>query len=242
MFFILAKYQVSSNHIHTYVLGHQNENNFNLGGVAINFMKFTSLNFKIIFPRFKDTAMVATLSFFLIGFIYFLGNKLVKNNSEQTEKFNLFFILGIISSLFLAIMSINIKSYSPFYYRYFTFSIPFIALFLAHFIQIMSNKYNNKAITTAIFLMLFLPNAYFYVGFLIKNNTVVRYNHITIAQEIVSKNITNVELPEWEDAFLIQSFLPSGYDLDFTLNKTSPNFTLSNATIHEQFLVIKQKN
>ena len=59
-----------------------------------------------------------------------------------------------------------------------------------------------------------------------KVNTNVEYNHVAVAQEIMRDHVSKIEIPTWDDAFLLQSVLPRGYKIDYVLNAASPYFTL----------------
>jgi hypothetical protein len=59
-----------------------------------------------------------------------------------------------------------------------------------------------------------------------------------VAKEIVRDNVSKIEVPDWEDALLIQAVLPKGYKIDYVLRPASPYFALYKNGIVEK---IKKK-
>jgi hypothetical protein len=75
-----------------------------------------------------------------------------------------------------------------------------------------------------------------------KNTPRHKYNHVAVAQEIITEKTLKIEVPEWEDALLIQCFLPKGYQLDYVLNPNVPNFTIYKANTTKKIPVVKDNS
>jgi len=91
------------------------------------------------------------------------------------------------------------------------------------------------AVTLAPSFLLFIIN-------LKKNNPEVKYSHISIAKEIVNDKVARIEVPEWDDALLIQTMLPDDCKIDYVLNKSSAYFTLYKTNAIERVTIIKTTN
>jgi hypothetical protein len=73
----------------------------------------------------------------------------------------------------------------------------------------------------------------------LRSQPVLKYNHIALAKQIENEKITKIEVPAWEDAFLIQSVLPGGFKIDYVLNQSSPYFTLYKWDTVEKVSIIR---
>jgi uncharacterized membrane protein len=212
---------------------------FNVGEVLLRSMKFTAINFKAVFPAFINKSAVFIFSFLLVIALYIAGLKASSNKIEK-RNLHLLFILGISSSLLLAVLSIKSHHYTALYYRYYSFCIPFCCLFVAYLFSVFfRNPKINLLIKSCIFSIIVLPVCALFLSGIISSKPKVRYNHIAIAGEIARDKVVKIEVPEWEDAFLIQSFLPNGYKIDYVLNPTNHYFTLYKGTTEEKIPVIK---
>ena len=84
-----------------------------------------------------------------------------------------------------------------------------------------------------------IPPCVLFILSVYKANPILKYNHIAIASQIVRDKVVKIEVPEWQDAFLIQCVLPDGYKIDYVRNATSPYFTIYKAGTTEQVPVIR---
>ena len=74
----------------------------------------------------------------------------------------------------------------------------------------------------------------------IKNTkTILKYNHIAIAEQIAHDNIVKLGVPEWRDAMLVNSFLPPGYKIDYFRIPETQNFILYKTSGEDQVPAIK---
>jgi hypothetical protein len=96
-----------------------------------------------------------------------------------------------------------------------------------------------KLIAGAAATIVLLPALGLFLFTIRKNSPQLKYNHVAIANEILRNNISNIEVPQWEDALLVQCFLPKDYKINYVVNPASPNFTLHRGDTTETVPVIR---
>ena len=238
LYFGMAYTGLSSQNIHTLVVDNGDANSFSLSGMVYRFIKFSAVNFKAVYPRFRDSWSVVVVSFLFIAGIYLYGIRMLAGNAAEKSKYRLLFILGMVSGVFLAIISIKNHTFSSFYYRYFIFSYPFCALFIAMFLKTFREQH-KMALTMAVKLLVIVPSVFLFTKGIIHPPATVNYNHMAVAREIVRSNITRIEVPSWDDALLVQSFLPANSNVTFVLNTTGQNFIIYKGNTTEVIPVIR---
>lgn len=212
---------------------------FSMWEVLIRAMKYTAINFKVIFPAFFGKLPVVIVSFILLIGLYVFGVR-TATNDEQKRNLNLLFILGISGSLFLSLLCFKSHHYTAIYYRYFSFGVPFCCLFTAYALFVIAgNGRVNNLVKGGLIAGFMLPAAVLFAFGQLNAAPAVKYNHIAIAKQIVQENVTKIEVPEWSDALLIQCVLPEGYKIDYVRNPLTTNFTLYKAAGAEVIPVIK---
>lgn len=213
--------------------------NFSAAVVLLRSMKFTAINFKIVFPAFYGAIPITSLSFLTMILIFTAA---VRAAEDKTERRNLYmlFSLGFIGSLFLAFLALKSHHYTALYFRYFAFCIPFCSLFMAYSLSVFSKaSFLHPLIKAGMFAIVLLPSCILFAKTIANHNPIVKYNHAAIANKIVAGKINRIGVPEWHDALLVQCFLPKDYKADYVLTPTLPNFTLFNGTTVETVPVIK---
>jgi hypothetical protein len=230
------------------IMGHQNQDiqqahatsHFNMKYVVFRSIRFTAINFKAIYPAVRNYKTVSILSFLLVIALYITG---IKVANDKTERRNLhwLFILGVSSSVFLALLCVRSHHYTSLYYRYYSFGIPFCSLFVAWalYLCIKSSKV-NKLIKYSLPVLVIGPVLILSVLQVRKDIPEVKYNHAAIAEEITRNKIDKLDVPDWRDALLVQSLLPNGYKIDYFRNPDVPFFVLHSATSEERIPVIRQ--
>lgn len=212
---------------------------FSYAEVVTRAMKFTAINFKVVFPAFWSRVPSIFVSFLFIVLIYFFSIREAVDGREK-RNLRLFFALGISSSIFLAFLCLKSHHYTAIYYRYFSFSIPFTCLFMSYALYVLFRSPRiNDVVRGILFSVIVIPVCTLFVLVIRRGHPQVKYNHSTVADEIVMGNVQKMEVPEWGDAFLVNSFLPRGYKIDYVLNPASPNFTLFKGSSAESILVVK---
>ena len=212
---------------------------FSVAEVFMRAMKYTVINFKVVFPAFIGKLPVVLVSFILLLALYVFGSRSTADR-VQKRNLNLLFILGISGSLFLSLLCLKSHHYTAIYYRYFSFGVPFCCLFTAYALFVISaDRQLNIFIKGGLVCIIMLPTALLFVLGQVRAAPIVKYNHIAIARQIVQDNVTKIEVPEWSDALLIQCTLPEGYKIDYVRNPLTTNFTLYQATGSDVIPVIK---
>jgi len=197
--------------------------------VLIGTLKFFSLNFKFVLPAFINKSIVIMLSAASVLGVYYLAIRKAVNATVR-RNLHLLFILGSSSSIFLAFLCFKSQHYTALYYRYHSFSIPFSTLFVVYALWVITKGISNKRIIPVGLVSVFLfPCILYYVVAIRSRNPKMSYNHLKVAEEIVNNNITEIEVPEWADIYLIHSAMPAGYKVDYVRNNLSVDFTLRNA-------------
>jgi hypothetical protein len=212
---------------------------FNLPLVFFRSMKFTAINFRMVFPSFAGRAPVILLSFIFVLLILVAGIRRAES-SEEKRNLYLFFALGLSSTLFLGFLSVKSHHYTALYYRYYSFCLPFSCLFTAYVLYIFFKAGAiNQLMKVSILIIIVIPAFGLFFLTIRRYKPVVKYNHAAIAREIVNSNVKKMEVPEWHAALLVQCFLPKDYKIDYVLNPTLPNFTLFKDNGVETVPVIK---
>jgi hypothetical protein len=213
---------------------------FSIWEAVVRTVKFTAINFKVVFPAFGNRPVVTFISFLAVLALYITGVKATSNMAEK-RTLHLLFTSGAAGSLFLLILSMKEQHYTSLYYRYYSFCAPFCCLFMAYlmFVVFKSPKIYSIAKCGLVAATIVPAGVLFLLGVL-SARPQPAYNHAAVANEIVQEKITKMEVPDWENALLIQCFLPGGYKLDYIRNPNSPYFTLYAADTTEKIPVIKK--
>jgi len=202
-------------------------------------LKFMAINAKVVFPAFAGSRPVIVASFVLLIAMYIAA---VKSTADRTERFrlHLLFWLSAGNSLFLAALCIKSHHYTALYFRYFSFCLPFCSLFAAYALYVFyRNSKIPKAVTAGATALLLLPSLVLFASSVYKSHAVLKYNHPWVAQMITRGHINRIEVPEWRDAFLVNSFLPGSYKIDYFRNPAATDFTLYQADSATRVPVIR---
>ena len=227
------------------IMGKQNQqiqqaaHGFNTGMVLLKGMKFTALNFKAVFPAFYDHIAIIVPSFLLVLGLYLFA---VRSAADQEQKANLhlLFLLGFSGSVFLSLLCLKSHHYTALYFRYFSFGIPFCCLFTAYALSVLfADPKVKMMLKGGLAVALLVPSFALFFLFVYRAKPQVKYNHVAIAAEIANNNVSKIEVPEWDDALLIQCFLPKGYKIDYVKSSVSGYFTLYKAGGAEKIPVIR---
>ena len=205
------------------------------------FTKSIALNFRAIYPLFKDTLAVNICSFLLVIFIYIYGSKKVIVDKEERRKYHLLFLMGISSSVFLGILCYAINNTMLFTYRYFLFSFPFCCIFIVLFVcSLAENRQINIALKGILIIAIIGP-VFLKLAKKGFENTGFQCNHFEVAKTIVKDNVHETEVPGLVDAVFINCLLPTGYTMTYHINAKSNNFTLHKPGGNEQIPAINSE-
>ncbi len=229
------------------VMGKQNKviseihkDSFTYSSVLFNFLKFTAVNMKVVLPAFHPSNIIKIIAAAILLLVYMAGRKAAKSNG-QFKPMHMLLLLALSGSLFLTALSLAAGHNTPFYNRYFSFSIPFNCLFIAFFLQLLFQHSRNAIVKYAALAFFIVPVVFlFYKG--LKIQTDVKYSHTQIAEIISSKNMTDVEVQEPGDALLIHCFLPKGYQLNYHIIPTATEFKASNQSLTEAVPIVRISN
>ncbi len=203
-------------------------------------MAMGAIDFKAVFPAFGEKKVAVVVSFLLVIGLYISALK-GASTKEEKKNLNLLAILGISGTVFLAALCLKSQHYTAMYNRYHSFCIPFASLFIAYALYLLFRSDRmNKVIKAGAMAVFMVPCCGLFMLAAKKRSTNVEYNHITVAQEIVRDHVDKIELPTWDDAFLLQSVLPNGYKIDYVLNVSSRYFTLYKAGTAVQVPLIRK--
>lgn len=238
-FYFAAKGFQTMSRQNTTLAAKTNEDAFSIIQVLALSAKFASLNFKIIFPFIKGANIVIFFSAVFIVGIYIVALRLAKTSKERRD-LHLLFILGVSSSLFLGALSVKSHHYTALYARYFSFCLPFTTLFTVYALKVIySNLRIKQIISYSLISLVTIPSIVFFFVALVKYRPSEKYNHITIAKKIQEDKVDKVGIPDWTDAYLIQSFLPKGYKIVYTTDNTLNDFILFHGSSTEIIPVIR---
>lgn len=197
--------------------------------VLFGTLKFISLNFKLVFPAFINRYAVSLISVLSLFTLYFFAFKHATSYAIK-RNLHLLFLLGISSSIFLALLCVKSGHYTALYYRYHSFSIPFSTLFVSYALWILWSKFKNQKFRIVALVAIFMLPCGVYYAVAVKSHTArLSYNHMQVAATILKNNVTEIEVPDWGDAYLIHSVMPADCKVDYVRNKVSTYFTLKNA-------------
>ena len=198
------------------------------------------VDLKAVLPAFGEKKVAVIFSLLLLAGLY-VGAIRSAENKEEKRNLNLFLLLGVSGTLFLALLCFKSGHYTALYNRYHSFGIPFASMFTAYALYLLCKSQKvNKYLKPAAVAVFLLPACGLFFLSAKKINTYVEYNHVAVAKEIVSDNVAKVEIPTWTDAFLLQSVLPRGYKIDYVLSPASPYFTLYKGGGTEQVPLIRK--
>jgi hypothetical protein len=229
------------------VMGKQNKviseiqkDSFTYSSVLFNFLKFTAVNMKVVLPAFHPSNIIKILAAGILLIVYMVGRKAAKGTG-QLKPMHMLLLLALSGSLFLTALSVAAGHNTPFYNRYFSFSVPFNCLFIAFFLQLLFQHSRSAIVKYAAMAFFIVPVAFlFYKGLKIQGD--VKYSHTQIAEIISSKNMTDVEVQEAGDALLIHCFLPSGYQLNYHIVPTATAFKASGQNLVESVPIVRISN
>ena len=213
---------------------------FSIGEVMQRTTRFTSINFKAVFPAFSSRPLVSVISFLLVITLYITGVKTTKIKTERSN-LHLLFLLGGFGSLFLLILSIKSHHYTALYYRYYSFCVPFCCLFITYLLYILlKNPKINSLIKSGLVTITLLPACVLFLLGVMSAKPNLAYNHVAVANEIVRDKVSKAGIQGWEDALLVQCFLPNGYKIDYVRDQAAPYFALYKTDTTEKIPVIKK--
>ena len=214
---------------------------FSILQVLLHSVALGGLDFKAVYSAFGEKIPAILCSILLIAGLYIAA---IKATGDAVKKRNthLLFILGASGSVFLAMLCFKSHHYTALYGRYHSFCAPFATLFTCYAMYVLFGITRiNKLIKGGILAAIVVPVCLLFFLFYRKSTSVVKYNHIEVAAEIEQRYVTKIEVPSWDDAFLIQAVLPKGYKINYVLNKSSPYFTLYTPN-EEKVLVIRDNS
>lgn len=190
-------------------------------------MAMGSTDFGIVFSAFREKMVAVIFSFLLVADLYVMG-WVWADQKEEKRKLTLLFLLGASGSLFLAMLCFKSQHYTALYNRYHSFCVPFASLGSAYALYLIGKSDRvNKLIKAGMVSIVILPAlGLFFIAARKPSNTKVEYDHMNVAKMIMRDNVSKMEIPEWDDALLVQSVLPNGYKIDYVLRAGSPYFAL----------------
>lgn len=202
-------------------------------------LKSVTINFKIIYPLFRDTLTVRLCSTLIVIALFLYGFSKLPSGTKEKEHFTLLFILGIISSIFIAPLAYISGHAMLFSFRYFLFGMPFCSLFIALFIKtVFEYKKLNVALKPIILLVLLVPGIFEFIKSH-ENKNALPCNHVQVAEEIIKKNVHKVEVPEIADAIFLHCFMPANYEMSYQVNTSSNDVILYEDGRTEKIYLIK---
>jgi len=229
-------------------MSHQNETihakaavlPFSAMHVIYRSMAMASMDFSAVFPAFGEKKAAVIFSFLLVVGLYIMAWVWAEQKDEK-KKLTLLFLLGASGSLFLALLCFKSQHYTALYNRYHSFCVPFASLATAYALYLITKAGEvNKLIKAGVISVIILPALGLFFIAARKTRTVVEYSHIGVATKIVSDKVSKIEIPDWDDALLIQAVLPKGYKIDYVLRPASPYFALYKNGAVERVPLIKK--
>jgi hypothetical protein len=197
------------------------------------------MNFKMVFPAFSSGTPVIVISFLAAVALFVIGWLATGSRHEKTT-LKLVFALGAVSTVLLLVLSLKSGHYTSLYFRYHSFALPFCSLAVTYILFVVFK--NNRMSTIfkyALPLVVILPSFVFFGRSVFRESTNIHYNHPAIAAVIEKNKLTRVGVPEWQDAFLLQSLLPQGYKIDYFRSTKGKFFILYKQTGTELIPAIK---
>lgn len=214
---------------------------FSLAEVFFRSLHLSSLDFNAVFSAFRKTRPVILFSFLSVLTLYIAA---MGAATEKTDKrnLNLLFLLGLSSTVFLALLSIKSRHYTALYLRYHSFCLPYGALFVAYALSVLAKNNRLKPIIKIAAVCFFLlPALALYASSVRTNNAIRIYNHSVVALQIQREHITTLGVPGWREAFLVNAFLPRDYKIDYVRKGNGPYFTLYKSGKEETVPVLNQQ-
>ena len=212
---------------------------FSISEVFIRSIRFTDVNFKAIFPSFKANTPIIMVSFLLVIGLFIAGYKLC--TAEQRKNMIMLGVLGVSSSVFLALLSLKAHHYTALYYRYYSFCLPFATLFVAYVLMVIAqSKKLNMILRGGVVALFLLPCLLLFAKGIKPGKTDVKYNHLGIAGKVQKENISKLGVPDWDDALLTQCFLPANQKVDYIPNTESADFVFYKPQGVEKIALIRR--
>ena len=231
----------SQNHYQQYVTAAASDinSNTNLGNQLSLFMKSVAVNFQVYYPLLKDTLIIRAGSVLLVIAAYIYGVIKLTPGAAAKKKFNLVFVMGIISCFFLTVIAIKSKNNMQFSYRYFLFSIPFCCLFTALFLKQLFNTATPTAVKMVLSLLLVTTGFYKFIVSHTRANSWLECNHLLVIDKIKKNGIHKITVPQKVDAVFINCLLPEHYDIDYYIDPTTDSATLYTANTAEKIHLVQ---
>ena len=237
-FVLAAKGFATMQHQNAALVAKKGEANFQWSTVLLEAMKFTAYNFKFMMPAFLKSTLTITAAFVCIVGLYIAAIRLAASKVER-RNLHLLFLLGISGTLFLGALCIKSHHYTALYFRYFSFCLPFATLFTVYALFVIKgNKAVHKLIVVAVGAIVTLPALLFFARN-INSRDALKFNHMQVAQKVTASGAETLVVPDWTDAFLVQSFLPEGCQVKYVLDTSSKDFTLVRNGVAQKVPVIR---
>jgi hypothetical protein len=186
---------------------------FSLAEVALRAARFTAIDFKLVAPSFSGRAWVTMGCLLLLLFLFAAAFKVA--DKRERQQLALLALLGCSSSVFLALLSIRAHHYTSLYNRYFSFCVPFCCLAVVYMLRLLSRYGRYKWLVCGLGGTILATSVMlFYLGNR-PHNIDVRYNHPVVARMLTASQATRLDVPQWSDAMLVNSFLPADAKIDY---------------------------
>ena len=216
---------------------------FSLGEVVLRSVRFTEINFKIVFPAFAGSILVIIASLILLKALYIYGYIAARSRTER-QQLIILTALGAGSTIFLAVLSIKAHHYTSLYNRYYSFCVPFCSLATAYVLYLLfKNLQSRRILFGALLAIIIIPSLYISIRFNHPSPATASakegqsYNHPEVAQAVVTSEaalppelrriIPTLTVPNWKEALLVHCFLPAHTSLQYIRDTTNPNFTIT---------------
>ena len=213
---------------------------FSLGEVVLRSVKFTEINFKIVFPAFAGSLLVIIASLVLLKALYIYGYLAARSRTER-QKLIILTALGTGSTIFLAVLSIKAHHYTSLYNRYYSFCVPFCSLATAYVLYLIFKNTKSSLARRILFgtllAVIVIPATMLCILFNRSAKAPQSYNHPEVAQAVVTHEaalppelrriIPTLTVPSWEEALLVHCFLPASTSLQYIRDTTTPNFIIT---------------
>ena len=210
---------------------------FRLGEVVLRSIKFTEINFKIVFPAFAGSLLVIIASLILLKALYIYGYLAARSRTER-QKLIILAALGAGSTIFLAALSLKAHHYTALYNRYYSFCIPFCTLATTYVLYLLFKSYPARRILFgALLAVIVIPSTMLCILFNRPTKAPQSYNHPEVAQAVINHHavlptelkriIPTLTVPDWKEALLVHCFLPANASLQYIRDTTNPNFTIT---------------
>ena len=213
---------------------------FSLGEVVLRSVRFTEINFKIVFPAFAGSILVIIASLILLKALYIYGYIAARSRTER-QKLIILTALGAGSTIFLAVLSIKAHHYTSLYNRYYSFCVPFCSLATAYILYLLFKNSTKSSLARRTFLarrsfsvggsaggaVIVIPSVMLCILFNRTTKAPQSYNHPEVARTITTSAATSVSVPNWKEALLVHCFLPAHTSLQYIRDTSNPNFTIT---------------